>query len=39
VQKRAQRQVRPGLAGTQQASAQRKSYRYVLKVLAFLFLD
>jgi hypothetical protein len=39
VQKRAQRQVRPRLAGTQQTSAHRKSYRHVLKVLAFLFLD
>ena|SRR5438132_14435638 len=39
MQKRAQRQVRPGLAGTQRVSAHRQSYRHVLKVLASLFLD
>ena len=39
AQKRAQRQGRPGLAGTQKARAPRKSYQHMLKVLAFLFLD
>ena len=39
AQKRAQRQVRQGLAGPQQARAPRKPYRHVLRVLAFLFLD
>jgi len=39
AQKRAQRQLRQGLAGTQKARAHRKPYRHVLNVLAFLFLD
>jgi hypothetical protein len=39
AQKRAQRQVRQGLAGTQKARAHRQSSRQVLQVLAALFLD
>src|SRR5438128_9774360 len=39
AQKRAQRQVRQSLAGTQQASAHRTRSRRVLHVLAWLFLD
>ena len=39
AQKRAQRQVHPGLAGTQKARAHRQSSRHVLQVLAALFLD
>jgi hypothetical protein len=39
VQKRAQRQVRQGLAGTQKAPAHWKPSRHVLQVLASLFLD
>src|SRR5438132_4309382 len=38
AQKRAQRQVRQALAGTQKASAHHKHYRHVLHVLASLFL-
>ena len=39
VQKRAQRQGRPGLPETQQVRAHRQSSRQVLRVLASLFLD
>jgi hypothetical protein len=39
AQKRAQRQVHPGLTGTPKARVHRQSSRQVLKVLASLFLD
>ena len=39
VQKRAQRQGRPGLAETQKVRAHRQSSRQVLQVLASLFFD
>jgi hypothetical protein len=39
AQKRAQRQGRPGLAGTQTAHAHRQSSRQVLRILAYLFFD
>ena len=39
AQKRAQRQVHPGLAGTPKARAPRQSARQVWKVLAALFFD